>query len=379
MNILFVSSTRDGGSGLSQRQLAARLIGRGHQVAILTDPGEGYPLTRRLYKRMVNFSTKLQGHAAGRVVLALQRPLGRRVVPASEYDVPVFYSPVPEHAYRALRRLISPHVVVASSIDRVSWRRLRAQLAKDRIPSVLYLREDVAHGHLSISNAPPDLLLANAGSLGERARAAGFDCVVIPSAIETSATSVGSSRDRVLFVNPLPSHGVDRLWSLARARPDIPFAVQESWPLPDPTRAEVLAMTASLANVEFRPRTSDLGVIYRDARLLLVPHRVDNRPRVVAEAQANGIPVIASAYPGLVEAVGPGGVVVESEADEEWIDAVSRLWDDRDAYQRLVQMALAHAARPDIDPDVVTSQFEEALRQLVRRERPPGRPSTLRR
>lgn len=366
MNILFVSSTRAGGSGLSQRQLAARLIQRGHRVVILADPEQGHRLTRYLYKRGVNLSTKLQGHTARPLLLALQRPFGRRVVPATEYDVPVFFSPAPEHAYRTLRRRFSPDVVVASSIDRVSWRRLRAQLRAAGIPSVLYLREEAAQGHLSTSDAAPDLLLANARSLAEGARAQGFECLVIPSAIETEATRVTSSRERILFVNPRPSHGIDRLWAVARARPDIPLAVQESWPLPDRAREEVLAEVRERRNVEFRPRTADLAGVYRDARILFAPHRLDNRPRVVAEAQANGIPVVASAYPGLVEAVGAGGVLVDPDAPgAAFVDAVGRLWDDAGHYERLVEAALFHAARPEIDPEVVTTRFEEALRDLV--------------
>jgi len=373
MNLLFVSTTRVGGSGLSQRQLAARLIARGHRVVILADPEEGHRLTRYLYKRQVNLSTRLRGHAVRPLLLALQRPLGRRAVRTSEYDVPVFFSPVPEHAYRALRRQFQPDVVVASSIDRVSWRRLRAQLRADGIPSVLYLREENAHGHLSISNAPPDLLLANAESLAERARMDGFPCLMIPSAIETAATRVESSRERVLFINPLASHGIDRLWALARARPDIPFAVQESWPLSEAARSEVLATAAGLPNVEFRPRTDDQRVIYRDARLLVVPHRLDNRPRVVAEAQANGIPAVASAYPGLVEAVGPGGLLVDpGSPDGEWVEAVGRLWDDAALYRRLVEAARHHAERPEIDPEVVTGRFEEAMRGLVEKGPRPG-------
>jgi glycosyltransferase involved in cell wall biosynthesis len=366
VNILFVSSTRAGGSGQSQRQLAARLIARGHRAVILADPEEGHRLVRNLYKRQVNLTTKLRGHAIRSLLLPLQRPLGRKVVPALEYDVPVFFSPVPDNAYRSIRRRFRPDVVVASSIDRVSWRRLRAQLRRDQIPSVLYLREDAAHGHLAITMAPPDLLLANAHSLAAQAIAAGFPCLTIPSAIETSGTRVVSSRDRVLLINPLPSHGIDRLWALARARPDIPFAAQESWALSGSALADVLGGVAGLPNVEFRPRTTDLGALFRDARLLLAPHRVDNRPRVVAEAQANGIPVLASAYPGLEEAVGPGGVLIDPEApDSAWIEGLGRLWDDTDEYERFVEAALRHAARPEIDPDVVTSRFEAAIRALI--------------
>jgi glycosyltransferase involved in cell wall biosynthesis len=369
VNILFVSSTRAGGSGLSQRQLAARLIGRGHRVVILADPEEGHRLTRYLYRRQVNLSTKLRSRAVRPLLLALQRPFGRRAVPAPEYDVPVVFSPVPEHAYRTVRRSLSPDVVVASSIDRVSWRRLRAQLRAEGTPSVLYLREDAAQGHLTVSQAPPDLLLANNESLAQRAREAGFECLVIPSAIETAACRVESSRERVLFVNPLPSHGVDRLWAAARARPDIPFVAQESWSLPDSVRRELQAEAAWLPNVELRPRTTDLGAVYRDARLLFAPHRLDNRPRVVAEAQANGIPVVASSFPGLVEAVGPGGVLLDPEApDPDWIGALGRLWDDVEWYERSKQAALEHAARPEIDPEVVTARFEEVVRTLAGRK-----------
>jgi glycosyltransferase involved in cell wall biosynthesis len=366
VKILFVSSTRAGGSGLSQRQLAARLVSQGHEVVILADPERGHRLTRSLYKREVNLSTRLRRYRIRPVLLALQRPLGRRVVAAPEYDVPVFFSPVPEHAYRTLRRRFPPDAVVASSIDRVSWRRLRAQLRTDGIPSVLYLREEAALGHLTITNAPPDLLLANTDSLARRAREAGFECQVIPSAIETGATRVESTRERVLLVNPRRSHGIDRLWAVARARPDIPFVVQESWALTGAARAEVAAMVAELPNVEFRPRTSDLGTIYRDARLLFAPHRLDNRPRVVAEAQANGLPVVASAYPGLVEAVGPGGVLIDPEAEAAvWVEAVGRLWDDGGHYDRLRAAAQRHAARAEIDPEVVTARFEEAIRRLI--------------
>ena len=363
---MFVSTTRAGGSGLSQRQLAARLIARGHRVVILTDAEHGHRMVRYLYKRQVNLSTKLRGSPIRPALLRLQRPFGQRVARAGEYEVPVYFSPVPENGYRTLMRWFAPDVVVASSIERVTWRRLRAQLRVDGIPSVLYLREQVAQGHLTISHAMPDLLLANSHSLAEQARRAGLDCLMIPSVIETDATRTTSTRQRVLLINPHPSYGGDRLWGVAHARPDIAFAAQESSHLPSEARAEVLAQIAQLPNVELRARTSDLRSIYRDARILFVPHRMDNRPRVVAEAQANGIPVVAAAYPGLVEAVGPGGVLVDPYApDLAWVDAVSSLWDDPDRYHELVDAARNHSARPEVDPDAVTARFEEAVMTMV--------------
>jgi hypothetical protein len=269
-----------------------------------------------------------------------------------------------------MRRTFSPDVVVASSISRVSWRRLRAQLRTDRTPSVLYLREDTAHGHLTISHAAPYLLLANSDSLAEQARRNGFECVMIPSIIETDLARVESTRERVLLVNPMAVYGGDRVWPLADARPDIRFVIQESLELTDDERARVLADVERRPNVEYRPRTDDVKNVYRDARILLAPHRMDNRPRIVVEAQANGIPVVASSWPGLVEAVGPGGVLLPPDApDKAWVAAVSSLWDDPTRYQDLGAAARAHARRADIDPESVTSRFESAVEDLVAEHR----------
>ena len=55
--------------------------------------------------------------------------------------------------------------------------------------------------------------------------------------------------------------------------------------------------------------------------LLLTPYTLDMRPRVVLEAQVNGIPVLANDLPALRETVGPGGVLVaRRRADRAWVD-----------------------------------------------------------
>lgn len=368
MNMLFVSTTRAGGSGLSQRQLAARLQARGHNVLLLADPEQGHRLARYLYKRQVNLTTKLRGSAVRPALLPLQRRFGRRAARASGYDVPVLLTPFPENAYRTVRRDFTPDVVVASSIDRVSWRRLLAQLRADGVPSVLYLREASALSHLTISRAVPDLLIANAETLAAEAQRAGYECPMIPSVVEVDRALVESTRERVLLVNPMRSYGADRVWALADARPDIPFAVQESLALTSDERSVVVAECSRRPNIELRPRTDDVASVYRDARILLVPHRMDNRPRVVAEAQANGIPVIASGYPGLVEAVGPGGLLVDpAAAPEAWLSTLACLWDDVSRYAMVADAARRHAQRPDIDPAAVTSRFEAAVTGLVTR------------
>lgn len=365
MDLFFVSTVAAGGSGLSQRQLARRLSERGHGVEILA-ARDTSRLVRPLYERQVDLSTRWRSSPLRPGLLAVQRPLGQRLRRVDTTDHPTWVATVPENGYRRLRRRRRPDVVVASSIDRVSWRRLRAQLRAEGIPSVLYLREASGIGHLTISDAPPDLLLANAQSLAESARSRGYRCDVVPSVVELDRSRTETSREVVLLVNPIEILGGDRVWPLARARPDISFVLQESGLLTEQQRDELRRELRQHPNVALRPFCASPADVYRDARVLLVPHRVDNRPRVVLEAQANGIPVLATAFPGLVESVGPGGVLVDDNAGpEQWIGALSRIWDDPGHYEHLVQAARVHAARPEVDPDEIVTRFEMHVERLV--------------
>lgn len=367
MQILFVSSVAAGGSGLSQRQLARQLAHRGHRVEILA-ASPNSSVVRPLYDRLVDASTRWRANPARPALLAVQRRLGRRIRAGDTSDHPTSVGAIPENAYRTLRAGFRPDVVVASSIERVTWRRLRAQLVAEGIPSVLYLREASGIGHLTLSAAPPDLLLANAASLADAARAAGHACEVVPSVVETERSRVESTRRAVVMVNPIEILGGDRIWAIAAGRPDIPFVVQESGLLDPHLRADLHDRAALVPNVTVRRFSEQPTAVFHDARLLLVPHRVDNRPRVILEAQANGIPVVASRQPGLIESVGPGGVIVDDTDDPmPWLQAIGDVWDEPARYDELVRAAIEHAHRPEVDPERIAARFEALLVALVSR------------
>lgn len=367
MKFLFVSNITRGGSSVSQRQLARRLTERGHEVEILAASVQSR-VTRPLYDHQVDLSTKLRNSPVRPVLLAMQRPMGRRIRLIDTPDHPTWVCAVPENGFRSLRRRFEPDVVVAASIDRVSWRRLRAQLLAAAIPSVLYLREASAKGHLTVTGATPDLLLANAESLALEARAAGYECTVVPSIVELDQSRTETTRTAVVLVNPIEMLGGDRVWDLARARPDIPFVLRQSNMM---SAAEIDAVTRPLAdhpNVTLLPYTTCPAELYRDARVLLVPHRVDNRPRVVLEAQTNGIPVLATELPGLVEAVGAGGALVPNDAPAAaWVEALTAIWDDDIRYAELVGAATEHAGRDEVSPDRIVDRFESLVAALLAR------------
>lgn len=170
-------------------------------------------------------------------------------------------------------------------------------------------------------------------------------------------------RKTVLFVNPIPAKGVTTAFALAVARPDIPFEFIESWPLGDDEFAALVERCHICGNVTLHRRTPDIRTVYARAKLLLVPSLWQEAwARVVTEAQASGIPVLASRIGGLPESVGPGGILVDPASDlAAWRDALAQLWDDPATYGRYADAALAHSRRRETQPDELVDKFLAAV------------------
>ncbi len=370
MRILFVSGTSVGGAARSTHELAGVLAARGHHVATLMSIDEDARATER-HKRLLNLDVKLHQRGrlwapAARIAGMAKRRVGRRLVPEPTRAYPAWRAAIVENAIGDAIDRTRPDVVVVNSIERPAWREVLALLRERHLPSVLYLRETTGLRHLAAPPALPDLLLANAQAHADGARALGYACEYVPSVVHLDACRVASTRERVLFINPVPVYGVDIAVELARTRPDVPFVFQESWPIDDADRRSLDAAIAGLANVELRARTDELAAVYRDARVLLFACTVASRPRVVLEAQASGIPVLAVDRRGHDEAVGDGGLLVAPDAPiDDWLAALATIWDDDATYARLVEQARAHANRPEVDTDTIVDRFEELLGTLL--------------
>jgi glycosyltransferase involved in cell wall biosynthesis len=365
MRVLFVSGSPGGGSLQSTSELAQRLGRRGHAVGLL-QRAYGGRLRVYLHKRMTNLEAKLAPRRAAPAVAAIAHVIGRHAEPLDgDAALARWRTLLPENALHSVVRRFRPDVVIVSSIDRRAWRQMREELAAAGIASGLYLREESSLGHITAAGAPADIYLANSEVLTRELQALGCECVTIPSLVELDRCLVESSRARVLFVNPVAISGVDIAIAVAAARPDIPFAFAESWKLDAEARSALDARLRGLDNVELRARVDDPSLVYRDARVMLAPYLSNGRPRVVLEAHANGIPVLATDIPAMREAVGIGGRFVDAEAPVEvWAAALDAMLEPA-AYEELTQLARLQAARPDVDPEQIVSAFERAVGALL--------------
>ena len=365
VRLLFVSSTSVGGSGRSQRELAARLVARGNEVVFLIDDELPAPRRRWLYEQLSDLSVRFDCWPGGGVVRWMERLPGRRTRTESVEGLRRILTPVPENAFEEVIESFKPDVVVGNSLVRLSWKKVRRSCAEHSLPTVLYVREASSLNHFGGDIEPPDRIVANSGSLAGDVEALGLTCAMVPSVIEVGVTQVESTRRVALVINPIESHGIDLVWQVAERLPEVSIVLQESWPLDAADLDRIYRHLHYAGNVVLRRAASPGPRLYGDARVLLVPHRIDNRPRVIAEAQANGIPVVASMTPGLAEAVGNGGVLVGAEDLDGWCEVIQRLWSDELEYENLVECARDHGSRPELDPGAVAERFEGILLEAV--------------
>lgn len=275
---------------------------------------------------------------------------------------PVFRVANPIHDLALLAASWDPTIIVVQSGTTLVPMLINA-LDTGR-PTAVYLHNVETHqlGGTLVPD-PSILYLANSEFTARRWHAlCGLDCVVAPPLVLPERYFVPERGDSVLFVNPTQIKGVEIMFALAAACPDIPFLVTESWGLNPGWRTHCLQRARGLPNIEWHPPTRDMRAVYARARTLLMPSLWEEAyGRTVVEAQINGIPVVASNRGALPESVGAGGLLVDAHAPiSEWEQALRQAYMPSAAYDELSTLARHQAYHTAASP-LLLSRFVSAI------------------
>lgn len=352
--LLFVSGESDGGAPRSTLELAGRLAAR-HDVRVVVGDRRTAP---PLYQASVNASIK-SGRLGDVTLARLALRMGRRPT-HDDGPVPVVRSPIAANRARVDIHRWRPDAVIANSLPRAEMRWLHDYVKARGITFVIYAREEHAATHFSVTGLRPDLALANARGLVDQISPY-HPCRFIPSVVDTAAARVESTLEYVVAVNPVLDSTV---LDVARHCPDISFLVQESWPLLPVDERKLLTAVEELPNVRFRRRVPTPRELFATAKLLLITAEA-GRPRIVAEAHSNGIPVVAPDRPSLREIVGKGGVLFDPAASPLDIAASVRDACRPTVYDVLRRAAWDESAADDRDPETVLRMFEDAVAAVL--------------
>ena len=325
---------------------------------------------------------KIRGHFCGVLVSAVRRDMIRLKTLAKgisyklfkrpfftvdrTFPYPVYRTKNPLESLSIVRRMFKPDVLVCvvGGSHTINFTKLLCQSAGD-LPTLIYIFDVEGVAFAADPVCAASHVIANAEVIASLIADHRFPPPVVPCIVDFNDFKTESTREVVLYINPHPRKGVNLAWAIAEAAPDLKFVFQESWRLNEKRRMEVITRAQNLANVEFRSAIDQPAEIYRDARVLLAPYGPE-RPRVIDEAQANGIPVVASDVPGLDESVGTGGVLVDPAGPiDAWIAVLDRLQTDKAYYDKLVDAAFRNSQRAEIQPQYLTEIFEREMQYAV--------------
>lgn len=350
MRILFTVGNpylpqRSGGAQSSTDQLAKALIAAGHEVAVACAlaPGDNIALRSKITRKL------------SRTGFSRDTVMGYSVYRAWD----------PSDLSEVVRRF-KPDVAVVQNGSTVP---IAQSLQAAGVPIAIFFRNvEVVELKGDLDTLKDAAYIANSAFTARRMNELfGVTCTVIQPYVDGSLYRTPSTRENVTFINPYPKKGADIAFAVAERCPDIPFRFIESWHIFEDFQAELDARIAKLPNVTFQKRVSDMRTIYSKAKILLAPSLWEEAwGRVATEAHFSGIPVVGSRQGGLPEAIGPGGIIIDIDADlSRWVDAVRLLWDDDDAYARLSQASLAFSQRPEGQADFQTRQLLRVLQGIA--------------
>jgi glycosyltransferase involved in cell wall biosynthesis len=171
------------------------------------------------------------------------------------------------------------------------------------------------------------------------------DIVSLPSALARSydgalrAISVGRLDPEK---NPLLL--ADTLAALRRRDPRWTLLVCGSGSLEDALRERLRTLgVAGAADVRGYVPLDHLRSLYRESHVMLHVSWTEGVPQVLFEAFASGLPVVATDVGGVADATDGAGLLVPPGQTEPLVDAASRIADDADLRERLIEAGLVRA------------------------------------
>lgn len=251
-------------------------------------------------------------------------------------------------------RLALEHDVVVTHLDQTE-RAIRAAQGAGR-PLVHLVHNDRQLQFHRVRPGPDVLVVPNsewiAATIDRRYRS-----VIVRPRVELDRyeAPLGLERDRVTLINLTYQKGATRLYELAGAMPERRFlAVAGAYGI------QTVDTARRHPNIEVLENTPDIvGEVYSRTRVLLMPSEYESWGRVAIEAAASGIPTIANATPGLLEALGSAGIFPDNAAGD-WARELRAL-DDPDRYAEASARARARA----VELEAITLADHDALELAI--------------
>jgi glycosyltransferase involved in cell wall biosynthesis len=181
--------------------------------------------------------------------------------------------------------------------------------------------------------------------------------MVVHPPLEFERHTVDETGSAVTLVNLQENKGVHVFQELARRMPDVRFLGVEG--------THGLQEKPRIPNIEYMAVTQDMRDVWRKSRVVLMPSGYESYGMVAAEAQVNGIPVIANPTPGLGECLGHAGIFIPRANIDDYERTLRLLLEDRTHYQERSEMARLRGLELEAQTKRELARFVDEMRNLA--------------
>ena len=324
-----------GGVSSHVRDLALKLVEKGHEVTVITRHGRGLEGVDTVWLRRGDY-VRFPASLAGSGELAkLLRELDPDVVHSHHA-----FTPIPLMALATASSLEYPTILTNHSAYLNGYEHLLRALGSIALPiKALVSRADEI---VAVSRAAAEFIQAFAPRRSVKVIPNGVDVEKFNPRGATPLRDTLASEFIVLFVGRLVwRKGLLQLVKAIALLDDVNATLIVVGEGPLRWRAEVLAETLGVRDRTVflgRVRDSELPGIYRSADVVVVPSVYGESFGIVAlEAMASGRPVVASRVGGLSEVVvdGETGILVQPGSPRSIAEALLALHQDRSLARKL--------------------------------------------
>lgn len=191
------------------------------------------------------------------------------------------------------------------------------ELWGEKVPRVLWTHNNQLGALLDLSEADPEILVTNTHHMRSAVLSTtGIDSRVLYPIPDSGVRPLEARGDRWLLVNGSREKGGLVVRDVAETLLDQKFLVVQG--------GHGTHVQQTAPNVKSIPHTPDLSEIWAQACGLLIPSLAESYSMVGFEALQRGLPVVASALPGVMEALGPQEqYVAPGRRPEDWVEALT--------------------------------------------------------
>jgi glycosyltransferase involved in cell wall biosynthesis len=183
----------------------------------------------------------------------------------------------------------------------------------------------------------------------------------VPIQLENYACKI--KKKYISVVNLSQKKGIDIAIEVAEALPHLPFLFCASSTNSNAETNSLAQVCESIPNIKFISEVKDIKEIYAQTKVILAPYQWGSSTRILTEAQASGIPSVASTESGLIETVADAGIIVEKNAPiDDWAKRVLSVYENEDNWLIMSKNALGQARLFEKNQNEIFTQFCSELK-----------------